>query len=197
MPKARFLIHFLISSPPLPMILYCTQCGHRVTRRTPSGDPRLRAVCDACGKVHYENPKLVLGCVAEWQGKILLCRRAIEPRAKFWTLPAGFMEQGEGTEAAATRETWEEATARVRIADLFALVDLPPISQVYLFYRGELIDGQHAPGEESLETALFQEADIPWDHLAFTSVRFCLECYLSDRRKGTFGVHRLALSHLS
>lgn len=179
------------------MILYCSQCGHRVTRRIPSGDQHLRAVCDACGAVHYENPKLVLGCVAEWEGKILLCRRAIEPRAGFWTLPAGFMEQGEETEAAAKRETWEEATAQVRIADLFALVDLPPISQVHLFYRGALVDGQHAPGEESLETVLFQEADIPWDDLAFTSVRFCLERYVSDRQKGTFGIHRLVLPHLS
>lgn len=175
------------------MIAYCSRCGHRVTRRIPPGDQRLRAVCDACGQIHYENPKLVLGCVAEWEGKILLCRRAIEPRAGRWTLPAGFMEQGEGTQAAAERETWEEAMAQARFADLFALVDLPAISQVHLFYRGELVEGRHAPGEESLETALFQETDIPWDDLAFASVRFCLECYFSDRRKGAFGVHRLVL----
>jgi ADP-ribose pyrophosphatase YjhB (NUDIX family) len=133
---------------------------------------------------------MVLGVVAEWEGRILLCRRAIEPRAGFWTLPAGFMENDESTDAAAARETWEEATARVRIEELFALVDLPRISQVHLFYRGVLTDGRHAPGVESRETVLCREADIPWSTLAFTSVQHCLERYFSDRRRGAYGVHR-------
>jgi ADP-ribose pyrophosphatase YjhB (NUDIX family) len=178
------------------MIHYCPQCGNPVNARVPAGDNRLRAICDACGHIHYENPKLVLGCVAEWQGRVLLCRRAIEPRAGFWTLPAGFMENGESTQAAATRETEEEARAQVNIDNLFALIDIPQISQVHLFYRGVLENGQHAPGEESLETALFPEAEIPWDTLAFRSVRFCLEYYFDDRRRGIFGVHRHTLPSL-
>ncbi len=178
------------------MISYCTQCGHPVRQRIPDGDNLPRGVCDACGHIHYENPKLVLGCIAEWEGRILLCRRAIEPRAGLWTLPAGFMENAESTQAAAERETLEEATARVRTEQLFALVDVPHISQVHLFYRGRLVDGQHQPGEESLETALFLEAEIPWETLAFRSVRFCLERYLADRRQGRFGLHHTVLPPL-
>jgi ADP-ribose pyrophosphatase YjhB (NUDIX family) len=179
--------------PDFAMISYCPQCGKPVRARVPAGDNHLRAVCDACGHIHYENPKLVIGCVAEWQGRVLLCRRAIEPRAGFWTLPAGFMENGESTQTAARRETQEEACALVRVGDLFALVDIPQISQVHLFYRGVLEDGQYAPGEESLETTLFLEAEIPWETLAFRSVRFCLERYFDDRRRGVFGIHRQIL----
>ncbi|MDR3322747.1 MAG: NUDIX hydrolase [Zoogloeaceae bacterium] len=168
---------------------YCPHCGHPVRHCVPAGDNRPRAVCDACGAIHYENPKLVLGCVAEWQGRVLLCRRAIAPRLGRWTLPAGFMENGESTQAAALRETLEEACAQVRIEALFALVDIPAISQTHLFYRGTLTDGQHAPGVESLETALWREEEIPWAELAFPSVRFCLERYFADRRRGAFGTH--------
>lgn len=136
---------------------------------------------------------MVLGCVATWEERILLCRRAIEPRHGFWTLPAGFMENGESTAAAAARETWEEACARVSSAEPFAMVSIPHIHQVHLFYRAELVGGVHAAGEESLETALFSAGDIPWDDLAFRSVRYCLERFLEDRQKGSFGFHSTEL----
>lgn len=178
------------------MIRYCTQCGHSTSQRIPEGDNLPRSVCDRCSHIHYENPKLVVGCIAEWEGRILLCRRAIEPRSGFWTLPAGFMENEESTLDAALRETQEEASAHVRAEHLFALVDVPHISQVHLFYRGSLVNETHQPGIESLETILFDEADIPWDELAFRSVRFCLERYFSDRRQGQFGLHQLVLPPL-
>ncbi|MDR2364853.1 MAG: NUDIX hydrolase [Zoogloeaceae bacterium] len=175
------------------MILFCPQCGQPVRQRIPAGDNRQRGVCDACGYIHYENPRLVLGAVIEWQGEILLCRRAIEPRAGLWTLPAGFMENGESTDAAAARESWEEARARIDQAQLFTLIDIPEINQVHVFYRSFLRDGRHAPGEESLETALFSETRIPWPQIAFQSVRLTLEHYFKDRRAGVFGQHRLLL----
>ena len=168
---------------------YCSHCGASVERRIPSGDTLPRHVCPRCGTIHYENPKLVVGCVAHWQGRILLCRRAIEPRLGRWTLPAGFMENGESTVQAASRETGEEACARVGIEQLFALVSIPHISQVHLFYRARLLDADFGAGEESLETMLFDEDQVPWDRLAFRSVAFCLEAYFRDRRSGTFGFH--------
>lgn len=178
------------------MIRYCTQCGHSVDQCIPPGDHQVRSICKLCHHIHYENPKMVVGCVAEWQGRILLCKRAIEPRAGYWTLPAGFMENGESTLAAALRETHEEATAHIRAEALFALVDIPHISQVHLFYRGHMVDGSHQPGMESLETALYDEADIPWESLAFRSIRFCLEQYFTDRRRGQFDMHQLELPPL-
>lgn len=173
---------------------FCSQCGARVARRVPAGDSIPRHVCDSCGAIHYENPKLVVGCIAEWQGQILLCRRAIEPRYGLWTLPAGFMENGESTPAAAARETLEEACARVSTDAIFALVDVPYISQVHLFYRGQVVDGTHSPGAESLETRLFAEAELPWETLAFRSVAFALRAYLQDRREGRFGMHTTTLA---
>lgn len=143
--------------------------------------------------IHYLNPKLVVGCVVEWQGHILLCRRAIEPRSGLWTLPAGFMENNETTAQAAARETWEEAGARIDMGPLFSLIDVPHISQVHLFYRGTLIDGTHAPGIESLETALVAEDAVPWEQIAFRSVGFTLRAYFADRRSGRFGMHTTSL----
>ncbi|GHT95003.1 ADP-ribose pyrophosphatase [Betaproteobacteria bacterium] len=178
------------------MIYFCSQCGKPVRQRVPAGDNRLRHVCDACGHIHYENPRLVLGAIVEWQGRVLLCRRAIEPRAGCWTLPAGFMENGESTQAAAARETLEEACAHVEHSRLFALIDVPQIDQVHVFYRGALAGGKHAPGEESLETALFVEEQIPWSQLAFRTVRLALEHYFADRRAGVFGQHQLILEAL-
>ena len=172
---------------------YCTQCGAKVELRIPEGDTHLRHVCRQCGEIHYLNPKLVIGCIAEWNGNILLCRRAIEPRHGFWTLPAGFMENGESTIEAALRETREEACARVAIEALFALVNIPHISQVHLFYRGRLLDGDFGAGEESLETSLFSEDDVPWDDLAFRSVALSLRAYFDDRRNGQFGFHENSL----
>jgi ADP-ribose pyrophosphatase YjhB (NUDIX family) len=168
---------------------FCSHCGHELSFITPPGDHLPRFVCSSCGTIHYQNPKLVAGCVAEWQGEILICKRAIEPRAGFWTLPAGFMENGETTEAAAARETIEEALATVADLEPFALVNVPHVDQVHLMFRGVLVDGKHAPGPESLETALVPEERIPWDEIAFPSVRFTLERYLEDRRRGHFGFH--------
>lgn len=168
---------------------YCVQCGAPVEFRIPAGDNLPRHVCPRCETIHYLNPKLVVGCIAEWQGDILLCRRAIEPRFGMWTLPAGFMENGESTTQAALRETFEEACARITIDELFSLVNIPHISQVHLFYRGQLLDTDFAAGTESLETALFSEADIPWNELAFRSVVLCLKAYFADRRAGSFRFH--------
>lgn len=179
------------------VIHFCTQCAHPVSHRIPAGDAHPRAVCDACGHIQYENPRLVVGCVATWGERILLCRRAIEPRHGFWTLPAGFMENGETTAAAAARETHEEALAKVGEITPFAMVNVAHIHQVHLFYRGELIDGEHGAGEESLETALFSAADIPWGELAFRSVGFCLERFLTDRAAGAYGFHTTDLPPLA
>ncbi len=173
---------------------YCTQCGASLELRVPPGDSLPRHICQRCATIHYLNPKLVIGCVAEWNGDILLCRRAIEPRHGLWTLPAGFMENGESTSQAALRETLEEACARVAIDELFALINLPHIDQIHLFYRGKLLDTDFAAGAESLETRLFAEEDIPWDDLAFRSVTLCLKRYFSDRRAGRFELHEETLA---
>lgn len=176
---------------------YCSKCGAGVELRIPEGDTHLRHVCRQCGEIHYLNPKLVVGCIAEWEGKILLCRRAIEPRIDFWTLPAGFMENGESTTQAALRETLEEACARIEIDDLFSLVNVPHINQVHLFYRGRLKDTDFKPGEESRETRLFSEEEIPWQSMAFRTVTCCLRDYFADRRAGRFSFHESALSPIT
>ena len=168
---------------------FCSNCGHEVVVTIPPGDNLPRFVCEACGTIHYQNPRLVVGCVAEWQGRLLLCRRAIDPRKGFWTLPAGFMENGETTGQAAARETAEEALAEVEGLEPFALVNVPHVDQVHLMFRARLKDGKHAPGTESLETVLAEERDIPWGEIAFPSVRYTLERYLEDRRGGRFGFH--------
>ena len=173
---------------------YCTECASALELRVPEGDLLPRHVCPGCGLIHYQNPKLIVGCVAAWDQRILLCRRAIEPRLGLWTLPAGFMENGESTRQAACRETLEEACARVDIDALFALVNVRAVDQVNVFYRGRLLDTDFAPGSESLETRLFAEAEIPWEELAFRSVTRCLEAYFADRRAGAFGVHDLEVA---
>lgn len=168
---------------------FCSQCGEQVIQRIPEGDSRLRYVCEHCHTIHYQNPNIVAGSLPVWEGKVLLCRRAIEPRLGFWTLPAGFMENGESVEQAARRETVEEACATLRNLHLYTLIDVPHISQVHVFYRAELQSPDFAAGVESLEVQLFDEADIPWDELAFHTVRRTLECFFADRRKGVFPVH--------
>ncbi len=173
---------------------YCTQCGTHVELRIPEGDSHLRHVCPQCGEIHYQNPKVIVGCIAEWEQRILLCRRAIEPCYGLWTLPAGFMENGESTSQAALRETYEEACARVSIEGLFALINIPHISQVHLFYRARLLDTNFGAGEESLETQLFAEDEIPWHELAFSSVDQCLKAYFGDRRTGRFEFHEATLA---
>lgn len=157
-----------------------------MTRRIPDGDTRPRDVCDHCSTIHYENPKIVAGCLPLWEDGVLLCRRAIEPRYGLWTLPAGFMENEETTSEAAARETLEEARARVDIEGLYTLFNLPHISQVYLMFRARLRDLDFGPGTESLEVALFQEHEVPWDELAFPAVRETLKLYFRDRREGAY-----------
>ncbi len=178
------------------MIHFCSACASPVDLRIPEGDNRLRPICSRCGHIHYENPRLVVGCVVEHERRILLCRRAIEPRHGFWTLPAGFMENGETTADAALRETLEEACANALLDAPFAMVSIPHISQVHLFYRGTLPTQVFSPGTESLEVALFDEADIPWQELAFRSVSLCLKHYFADRRAGRFGFHTADLAPL-
>ncbi|HWD57221.1 MAG TPA: NUDIX hydrolase [Stellaceae bacterium] len=145
-----------------------------VTRAIPEGDERERLVCIDCGFVHYDNPKIVVGSVARWGDKILLCRRAIDPRQGFWTLPAGYLELNESTRDGAAREAWEEARAKIAIDSLLAIYDIPRISQVQLIYRARLIDETIAAGPESLEVGLFGWDEIPWDDIAFPSVRWAL-----------------------
>ncbi|MDR2015961.1 MAG: NUDIX hydrolase [Azoarcus sp.] len=172
---------------------YCSECGAPVAMMTPSGDTRLRHVCVNCGTVHYRNPKLVIGTIPEWENGILLCRRAIEPRHGKWTLPAGFMETLETTAGAAARETQEEACARIEMGEMFSLIDVPAISQVHIFYRARLLDTDFRPGEESLETVIFSEAEIPWNEIAFRTVSLTLQHYFADRRNGGWQFHAMAL----
>ncbi|KIP19179.1 ADP-ribose pyrophosphatase [Burkholderia ubonensis] len=168
---------------------FCSVCGHEVIARIPPGDNRERFVCDQCGTIHYQNPRNVVGTVPVWGEQVLLCRRAIEPRYGFWTLPAGFMEMGETTAEAAARETLEEAGARVEVQNLFTLLNVPHVHQVHLFYLARLVDSAFEAGEESLEVKLFDEADIPWDEIAFPTVSQTLRFFFADRAAGDYGVH--------
>jgi ADP-ribose pyrophosphatase YjhB (NUDIX family) len=172
---------------------FCSNCGHTVVMRVPEGDLRERAVCENCGTIHYENPRLVVGTIPVWGSQVLLCRRAIEPRLGFWTLPAGFMEMGESTEEGARRETSEEAGAKIEMGGVFSMFDVVHVGQVHLFYRARLIDCEFDPGPESLEVRLFEEADIPWSELAFRTVSLTLEHFFQDRATGNFGVHTGAI----
>ncbi|MBS1209953.1 MAG: hypothetical protein H6R19_2351 [Proteobacteria bacterium] len=165
---------------------YCSACGAEVSLCIPAGDQRPRHVCAACGSIHYLNPKLVVGALPVWEDKILLCRRAIEPRLGFWTLPAGFMEVGESTGEAAMRETLEEACARIELDEMYTLVNIPHISQVHILYRARLLDLDFAAGEESLETRLFTEPEIPWNELAFRSISLTIRHYFNDRRDNCY-----------
>jgi ADP-ribose pyrophosphatase YjhB (NUDIX family) len=167
---------------------FCSNCGKAVTRKVPAGDNRERFVCDHCETVHYTNPRIVAGCLPVFESRVLLCQRAIAPRSGFWTLPAGFLENGETIIAGATRETLEEANARVANLDLYTVFSLPHISQIYLFYRAELADEDYSPGFESTEVRLFEEGDIPWDQLAFPVIRETLEHFFTDRSTGVFPV---------
>ncbi len=168
---------------------FCSNCGARVDFRIPPGDSLPRHVCDHCGEIHYLNPKIVVGALPEWEGRILLCKRAIEPRLGKWTLPAGFMENDETTAQGAIRETLEDACARIEIGELYTLIDVPHIGQVHIVFRARLLDLDFRPGEESLEVALFDEADIPWDDIAFRTIAATLRHYFNDRRNGTWRFH--------
>lgn len=166
---------------------FCPECSAPVELRCPPCDNRMRHVCVSCATIHYQNPKLVIGSIPEWEdGRILLCRRAIEPRYGLWTLPAGFMENGETTAEAAIRETMEEATARIELGELYTMYNLPYINQVHMLFRAKLLDLDFLPGVESLQVELFEEKDIPWDTLAFRPVFFTLKHYFADRKINHF-----------
>ena len=168
---------------------HCKVCGGATEYRIPADDNRDRAICTVCGTVHYENPLNVVGTVPVWEGRVLLCLRNIEPRRGYWTLPAGFMELGETTEAGALRETDEEAGARVELQGLFTLLNVVVVGQVHFFYRARLLDTDFSPGLETSETRLFLEEEVPWEQLAFRTVRETLHRYFDDRRRGAFGMH--------
>ena len=166
---------------------FCSHCGSdRIELRIPDGDTLPRFVCAACDTIHYQNPKVVVGCLPEWEDRVLLCLRAIEPRRGLWTLPAGFLENRETIFAGAMRETLEEANARVEIGDLYTMISLPQISQVYVIFRARLIDLDFGPGPESLEVRLFAEHEIPWEALAFRTIARTLRNYFLDRKVGSF-----------
>jgi ADP-ribose pyrophosphatase YjhB (NUDIX family) len=177
---------------------FCSECAHPVSLLIPPDDNRPRYVCEQCGTVHYQNPKMVIGSIPVWERngetQVLLCRRAIEPRYGFWTLPAGFMENDETTSEAALRETQEEAGARIELHDLFSLLNVPHVHQVHMFYRATLLDLDYQAGTESLEVQLFAEAEIPWNDIAFPTVGHTLKHFFSDVARirsqgGTFGMH--------
>ncbi len=168
---------------------FCSNCGARVEYRVPPGDTLPRHVCPACGAIHYQNPKIVVGCIPAWEDRVLLCRRAIEPRYGYWTLPAGFMENGETTFQAALRETMEEACARVELGPLYTVYNLPHVNQVYLMFRARLLDLNFRPGGESLEVKLFAEPEVPWNELAFRTIHATLSHYFADRSRGEFPLH--------
>ena len=161
---------------------FCSTCGAEIIVGVPRADNRPRHICTSCKTIHYQNPKIVTGCIPVWESQVLLCKRAIEPRYGLWTLPAGFMELGETTTEAAMRETLEEANARVELQGLYTVMNLPHVDQVYMMFRSRLLDRDFSPGEESLEVRLYREEDIPWDTLAFATIRHTLQLYFQDQR---------------
>jgi len=169
-----------------PALNFCSVCGKATETRVPEGDNRPRAVCPGCNTIHYQNPKIVVGCLPVWEDKILICKRAIEPRYGLWTLPAGFMENGESVAEGAMREAVEEANAKVEITQLYTTYSIPSISQVYIMFLARLLDPDVSAGPESLEVKLVTEDEIPWDQLAFVMVKRTLRHFLEDRKTGVF-----------
>lgn len=170
-------------------MIFCSECGEKVKQEIPQGDNRLRDVCNNCHVIHYENPKVVTGCIPEWENKILLCKRAIEPRYGRWTLPAGFMENGESNREGAARETFEEANAKLTNMTLFSVFSIAHINQIYTMYRGELVGGKASAGIESQEIALLEEKEIPWEEIAFKVIEENLKLYYQDRVTGASTTH--------
>lgn len=174
---------------------YCSSCGQPVEIKTPPGDHLPRHVCPSCGAIHYHNPKVIVGCVPEdADGRILMCRRAIEPRLGMWTFPAGFLEMNETSSQGAARETLEEAQAEVDIGELFVVISVPYVSQIYMIHRGRLLNPHHGPTAESSETQLMREEQIPWDRIAFPTIYHGLKFFFEDRARGVQGFHSLELS---
>lgn len=178
-------------------IKYCPMCGDTVRREIPPDDDRRRHVCHTCGHIQYQNPKLVVGTIPEWQGRILLCRRDIEPRLGKWTLPAGFMENGETAAEGALRETWEEARARVQIIAPFRVYDMPFVNQVYLMFRAKMLSPDFQTTVESSEIRLLHETEVPWDAIAFPVIRETLRSYFEERKAGQFAFLNVALAEES
>jgi ADP-ribose pyrophosphatase YjhB (NUDIX family) len=176
-----------------PAINYCCACAAPVRLKVPPGDSLPRHVCESCGAIHYRNPRLVVGALPVWGERILLCRRAIEPRHGFWTLPSGFMENAETVAEAAARETREEACAHIELGAMYTMISVPHINQVHVVYLARLLDLDFAPGEESLEVALFEEAAIPWEEIAFRTIAVTLRHFFADRAHGRFELHAEAL----
>jgi ADP-ribose pyrophosphatase YjhB (NUDIX family) len=167
---------------------FCSACGASVTLQIPDGDNRERFVCITCETIHYQNPRVIAGCLPIWEDRVLLCLRDIDPRSGYWTLPAGFHENQETTAQGAARETSEEANARVKNLELYTVFSLPHISQIYMFFRAELADLDFSAGHETQNVALFEEKDIPWDQLAFPVITRTLEQYFVDRQRTEFQV---------
>lgn len=170
-------------------LFFCTHCGGYLAYAIPGGDDRPRYVCKDCGLIHYENPKMVVGCIPEWEDKILLVRRAIEPCYGKWTLPAGYLENGESVADGAQRETFEESNVRTRDLELFAIFNILLVNQVYLIFRARMVDTRFSPTPESLEVKLFTESEIPWSELAFPVNVETLRHYYADIEKGAFSFH--------
>lgn len=172
-----------------PVVSFCQTCGGAMEQRIPEGEHEMRAVCSKCGSIHYQNPKMVVGCLVEHENKVLLCRRSIEPSYGLWTLPAGYMELGESAAEGAARETLEEAQAHVEVVGHFAHLDIPLIGQSYIIFRARLKDGTFSPGPESLECALFSLDEIPFDSIAFSSITVALKMYIEDVKAGRIKHH--------
>ena len=168
---------------------FCSHCGAKVSQRIPKGDNRLRDVCLQCGGIHYQNPCIVAGCLPVYGDEILLCKRAIEPRKGYWTLPGGFLELGETVEEGAVRETWEEACARVEVRSLYTMFDVIRAGQVSVFFLADLPVPDFSAGVESEDVRLFSEAEIPWGELAFSTITRTLYHYFQDRKAGVFSLH--------
>lgn len=174
---------------------YCSDCGTAVEQKIPPGDHLPRAVCPACGTVHYRNPKVIVGCIPEWGEQVLMCKRAIEPRLGLWTFPAGFLEQHESSGQGAAREALEESRAEVEIGPLFVVINVPYVSQVYMVHRAKLKAPQFGPTLESSEVVLMREDQIPWDAIAFPTIWHSLRFFYADRKAGHDGFHTLDLTH--
>tara|TARA_X000001036_G_scaffold438727_1_gene487377 strand:+ start:3235 stop:3771 length:537 start_codon:yes stop_codon:yes gene_type:complete len=165
---------------------YCSVCGSLTVRKIPEGDNRERDCCENCGTIHYSNPKIIVGTIPSKDSAVLLCKRGIEPRYGKWTLPGGFLENGETVAQGAFRETLEETNTEVEMEDLYAIFNVPQINQVYMLYRANVVSNDYAPTSESLEVQFFEEDEIPWDELAFPFVPIVLKNFFSDLEKDEF-----------
>jgi ADP-ribose pyrophosphatase YjhB (NUDIX family) len=175
---------------------FCSDCGGAVEQRVPPGDHAPRMVCPQCGAIHYRNPKVIVGCIPESaDGRILMCKRAIQPRLGLWTFPAGFLELAETAAQGAQREAKEEAGADVQIVDLLAVIDVPYVSQLYMIYRATLAEPRFHPTHESSEVVLMREDEIPWPQIAFPTIWHSLKFFFDDRARGVSTIHTLELAY--